>query len=260
MASASASVCRNRNSIHAITEVDITEPRRIMRAHREQTGETLSLTAYVIACLAHAVADHSSLNSFRRGGKLLLLDDVNVSTLVERELGGERIPEPFGIREAQAKSFRQIHEEIRAAQRHVADGLGGLSGMRWVRFIPGFLLRAFIRAASHSLFMMRRFGTVSVTAVGMFGNEALWFIPFSGSTVAVTVGGIVERPLFTDGRIENREHLCLTISFDHDIVDGAPAARFVKSFAELLRSGASLQGEAAIVHGQPADFPEQGHP
>jgi hypothetical protein len=177
MASASASVCRNRNSIHAITEVDITVPRRIMRAHREQTGEPLSLTAYVIACLAHAVADHSSLNSFRRGGKLLLLDDVNVSTLVERELGGERIPEPFGIREAQAKSFRQIHEEIRAAQRHVADGLGGLSGMRWVRFIPGFLLRAFIRAASHSLFMMRRFGTVSVTVGSIVdGAPAVRFV------------------------------------------------------------------------------------
>jgi pyruvate/2-oxoglutarate dehydrogenase complex dihydrolipoamide acyltransferase (E2) component len=65
-------------------------------------------------------------------------------------------------------------------------------------------------------------------------------IPLSGATVAVTVGGIVERPSVSDGRIETREHLCLTVSFNHDIVDGAPAARFLKRFSELLTSSELL--------------------
>lgn len=217
-----------------------------MREHRQRTGESLSLTAFVIACLARAVAEHPHLNSFRKGGKLVLLDDVTISALVERELAGEKVPEPFGIRAAQAKTYRQIHEEIRAAQRHGEDGLGGLSGARWVRFIPGFLLRAFIRAASRSVTIMERFGAIGVTAVGMYGQGALWFIPLSGATVAVTVGSIVERPLAKDGRIEAREHLCLTVTFNHDIVDGAPAARFLKRFSELLGSGEPL-GDATAA-------------
>jgi pyruvate/2-oxoglutarate dehydrogenase complex dihydrolipoamide acyltransferase (E2) component len=237
---AAASVGRERNNIHAITEVDITEPQRLMREHRQRTGERLSLTAFIISCLARAIAENPNLNSFRKGRKLILLDDVTISALVEREIAGEKVPEPFGIRSAQTKTYRQIHDEIRAAQRHGEDGLGGLSGTRWVRFIPGFLMRMFIRAASRSINMMNRFGAVGVTAVGMFGNEALWFIPLSGATVAVTVGGIVERPSASGGRIETREHLCLTVTFNHDIVDGAPAARFLKRFSELLMSSEPL--------------------
>lgn len=240
MVAAAASVGRERNNIHAIIEVDITEPQRLMHEHRQRTGERLSLTAFIISCLARAIAENPNLNSFRKGRKLILLDDVTISSLVEREIAGENVPEPFGIRSAQTKTYRQIHDEIRAAQRHGEDGLGGPSGTRWIRFIPGFLMRMFIRAASRSINMMNRFGAVGVTAVGMFGNEALWFIPLSGATVAVTVGGIVERPSASGGRIESREHLCLTVTFNHDIVDGAPAARFLKRFSELLMSSEPL--------------------
>jgi pyruvate/2-oxoglutarate dehydrogenase complex dihydrolipoamide acyltransferase (E2) component len=245
MLAASVAVDKERHTIHSITEVDITEPRRLIREHRQRTGERLSLTAYVIACLARAVAENPELNSFRRGRTLVILDDVTISVLIERELDGERIPEPLGIRAAQAKTYRQIHDEIRAAQSHEADHLGGLSGMGWVRFIPGFLLRAFIRAASHSVSMAGRYGVVAVTAVGMFGKGPVWFIPLSAATVLVTVGGIVERPAVRDGRLEEREHLCLTVSFDHDLVDGAPAARFISRLTDLIASGEGLL--AAVV-------------
>ena len=241
MVAASAAVGRERNNIHAIIEVDITEPRRLMQEHRQCTGERLSMTAFVITCLARAIAENPNLNSFRKGSKLILLDDVTISCLVEREIAGEKVPEPFGIRAAQAKTYRQIHDEIRAAQQHGEDRLGGLSGTTWFRFIPGFLLRTFIRVASRNIHMMNRFGAVGVTAVGMFGNEAFWCIPLSGATVTVTVGGIVERPIASNGRIEAREHLCLTVTFNHDIVDGAPAARFLKRFSELLRCGEPLR-------------------
>ncbi|MFH1811612.1 MAG: 2-oxo acid dehydrogenase subunit E2 [Pseudomonadota bacterium] len=59
----------------------------------------------------------------------------------------------------------------------------------------------------------------------------------AAATVAVTVGSLFEQPVLRDGQLENREHLCLTLSFDHDVVDGAPAARFMKRFCELLASG-----------------------
>jgi pyruvate/2-oxoglutarate dehydrogenase complex dihydrolipoamide acyltransferase (E2) component len=82
---------------------------------------------------------------------------------------------------------------------------------------------------------------VTVTAVGMHGRGPGWGIPLSVWTVAVTVGGIGRRPILTDGALEAREFLCLTTSFDHDIVDGAPAVRFMSRFAALLRSGDLLR-------------------
>jgi len=43
-----------------------------------------------------------------------------------------------------------------------------------------------------------------------------------------------------DDKIEIREYLNVTISFDHDIVDGAPAARFTQRLKELIESGSGL--------------------
>jgi pyruvate/2-oxoglutarate dehydrogenase complex dihydrolipoamide acyltransferase (E2) component len=250
MVAASASVGREQSNIHTITEVDISEPRRLIRDHAQRTGERLSLTAYITSCLAQTVAEYPNLNSFRKGKKLVILDDVTISVLVEREIHGEIVPENLGIRDAQTKTPWQIHKEIRAAQAHGEDALGGLSGITWLRFIPAFLFRTFIRIASGNIQMMKRYGAIGVTAVGMFGprNQALWAIPLvGGATVGVAVGGIVERPRVNNGQLETREHLCLTISFNHDIVDGAPAARFVKRFSELLMSGELLAGETDIA-------------
>jgi pyruvate/2-oxoglutarate dehydrogenase complex dihydrolipoamide acyltransferase (E2) component len=78
---------------------------------------------------------------------------------------------------------------------------------------------------------------VSVTAVGMFNKDSVWFIPHGTATVLVTVGGISEKVIKVEDNIVAREHLCLTVSFDHNIVDGAPAARFVKQFTETIKNG-----------------------
>ena len=53
-------------------------------------------------------------------------------------------------------------------------------------------------------------------------------------TLSVAVGGIAEKPGVHQGEIVVREYLSLTVSIDHDIVDGAPAARFVQTFRSLI--------------------------
>lgn len=247
MAAASAAVCRRRNTIHTIAEADVTEARSLLREHRARSGESLSFTAYVVACLARTVAEFPEMNALRKGRRLVLLNDVTVGTLVERRIGGELVPEPFGIRAADKLTYRQVHECVRAAQGRADERLGGLSGATWVRFIPSGLFRAFISGAARNVRMAERYGVVTVTAVGMHARSAspFWLVPLSASTVAVAVGGIVERTRVAGGRAETREHLCVTLSFDHDIVDGAPAARFTTRFAEILASGDLLQ---AAVH------------
>jgi pyruvate/2-oxoglutarate dehydrogenase complex dihydrolipoamide acyltransferase (E2) component len=237
MVAASATVGREHNNIHAFTEVDISVPRRRIREHRERTGEQLSLTAYVVACLARAVAEHPAFNARRSGGRLYLLDDVTISVLVERTIDGQNVPDMLVVHAANKRTYRQIHDELREAQRPSAAPLGGLSGMAWLlRLIPSFLFTAFVRLAARNVGMAQRYGVIGVTAVGMFGPGPLWMLPLSGATVAVAVGSIVDRPVWINGQVEAHEHLCLTLSFDHDIIDGAPAARFTKRFAELLKS------------------------
>jgi pyruvate/2-oxoglutarate dehydrogenase complex dihydrolipoamide acyltransferase (E2) component len=54
------------------------------------------------------------------------------------------------------------------------------------------------------------------------------------------VGSITRKPAVVDDRIEPREILNLTIGFNHDVVDGAPAARFVRLLLELIESGYGL--------------------
>ena len=250
MVAASASVGRSQNNIQALTEVDITEPLRIIQEHKQRTGEKLSLTAYIVTCLARSVAGHPRLNAIRKGRKLVVLDDVSIGVVVEREIDGAVVPENMGIQAAQNKTYREICDQIRGAQEQQEEGMGALSNITWVRFIPSFLFRLFIRLASKNLWMIKRFGAVGVTAIGMFcpRDQATWMIPLvGGATVALAVGGIVERPRLMDGELESRKHLCLTFTFNHDIVDGAPAARFLTHFSEMLSSGELLRAETGIA-------------
>lgn len=253
MVAASSAVGREKNTIHLMTEVDITRPRRLMAEHRERTGERLSLTGYVVICLAHALGDFPTFNSFRNGNRLVVLEDVTISVVFEREINGESIPEPVGIQAVNRKTYREVNDELRASQRRSGEPIGAAMGMAWIRFIPGFLLRSFTRLASHNIGVQKRFGVVGVTAVGMFGSGPIWLVPLTGATVTVAIGSIAKRPMFVDGVLREREHLCLTVSFDHDIVDGAPATRFMNRFAEILSSGDAVRGATREADSEPAN-------
>ncbi|MBN1461407.1 MAG: 2-oxo acid dehydrogenase subunit E2 [Armatimonadetes bacterium] len=234
MVAAAATVNRETNVIHLVTEADLTQARLLMASHRERTGERLSLTAYIVTCLARTFDDFPRFNSFRKGSRLIILDDLTISVLIEREIEHQRVPEPIGLRNADRKSFRQIHEELRVAQERTVERLGAASGMGWTHLIPGPLLRTFVRLASRNIGMQKRYGVVSVTAIGMFGRGPLWLVPLTAATVTLAVGGIEKREILVDGVPQSREYLCLTVSFNHDIIDGAPAARFTSRLVELL--------------------------
>lgn len=78
--------------------------------------------------------------------------------------------------------------------------------------------------------MAKRYEKVAVTAVGMFSKEAVWFIPHGSASVLISVGSIINKIIEVEGNYVSREHLCLTASFDHDIIDGSPAMRFLNQF------------------------------
>ena len=106
-------------------------------------------------------------------------------------------------------------------------------GQAWVRFVPGFLLKTMTRVASRDIGIQKRYGVAGVTAVGMFGSGPMWLIPLTGATVTVASVRSRRARRSSTATLQEREHLCLTVSFDHDIVDGAPAARFTSRFARV---------------------------
>jgi pyruvate/2-oxoglutarate dehydrogenase complex dihydrolipoamide acyltransferase (E2) component len=84
-------------------------------------------------------------------------------------------------------------------------------------------------------------GTVFITSVGMFGKgHSGWGIATTPHSLGLVVGSIAWKPAVVEGRIEPREILNLTVLFDHDVVDGAPATRFVRRLVELIESGYGL--------------------
>ena len=116
-----------------------------------------------------------------------------------------------------------------------------MSGLRWFARMPGFVRRIFYFAVFHNPFWLRRvFGTVGVTAVGMFGQGGGWGIPFLMHSLEITLGGIARKPGVVQDCITIRDYLNITVSFDHDVIDGAPAARFASTFKELIESGYGL--------------------
>jgi len=231
-----ASIAGNKkNAIHCVTKIDVTRARIFHKEHLNKTGEKLSFTGFIIKCFAQTIEEFPEMNSFIRRNKLVLLEDINISVLVEREIDGKKVPEPLGLKKVQGKSVKQISDEIREAQNNSGNEIGNLTGSTWINLIPGFLLKTFIRIADRNIKMAIRYGKIAVTAVGMFSNSASWFIPHGTATVLLTIGSITkENFLSEDGSVESKEMLHLTASFDHEIIDGAPAARFMARFEEIL--------------------------
>jgi len=100
-----------------LLEVDVTVPRQFMAEHKQRTGETLSLTGYLVLCLGRAVDENQEVQAYRKGSKqLILFDDVDVGIMVEHKAGEKRGLMGYVVRGANHKTFRQIHDEIRSVQ------------------------------------------------------------------------------------------------------------------------------------------------
>ena len=103
--------------MHGLIEVDVSRARAYLRDQKAKTGEALSFTAFLIACLAQAVEEHKAVQASHKGSKhLILFEEVDVLTYIERGAAGHSLPMPSIIRVANHKTVREIHQEIRAAQ------------------------------------------------------------------------------------------------------------------------------------------------
>lgn len=237
--------------MHGLIEVDVTKARAQLRDVKAKTGESLSFTAFVIGCLGRAVHEHKEVHALWKGRHhLVLFDDVDVLTWIDRDIGGQPVVLPCIVRAADRKTFRQIHDEIRAAQVRDVTTID-VGGAKASQRLPAWLYRPYFSLAipigkRFPRVWRKAWGTVTLSAVGMVGTGAGWGIPPSSPSICwVTVGGIGEKREDVDGQVVTREYLNLTVSVDHNMIDAAPAARFTERLKELIESGYGLTQEEA---------------
>ena len=234
--------------MYGLLEVDVTVPRQFIAGHKARTGEQLSFTGFLVYCLARAVDENREVQAYLKGYKqIVMFDDVNVGLMVEHKAGEKGALMGHIIQGANHKTYRQIHDEIRSVQTAPAPASRGMpTWFRSAMLLPWPLSRLVkvlmgIATRRDPTIRVSASGTVFVTAVGMFGKgHSGWGIATTPHSLGLVVGSTAWKPAVVEGRIEPREILNLTVLFDHDVVDGAPAARFTHRLVVLIESGYGL--------------------
>lgn len=236
------------HTMFGLLEVDVTVPRALIKEHEKHTGETLSFAGFLSYCLGCAVGEDKTIQAYRKGEKqLVLFEDVNVGLMVEHKAGDKTALMGHIIQGANRKTLREIHDEIRRVQSEPAPSDRGMANwFRSLMLLPWPLSKwivALLRFNSrrNPMIAVSMGGTVGLTSVGLFGSgHSGWGLSPTFHPLGLVVGGISWKPTVVDGQIVPHEILNLTVSFDHDIVDGGPATRFVKRLVELIESGYGL--------------------
>ncbi len=188
------------------TEADATGLVDLRAGFKASQGTDAPTYNHMIAKLtALALGEHPALNASWQNGAPHQYESVHLGLAVDTE-GGLLVPV---IRDADSKSLAQIATEARAlalkARRHTL-GPDALQG-----------------------------GTFTISNLGMYGIDAFTPIINLPQAAILGLGRIVEKPAVFQGQVVPRALMALSLTFDHRILDGGPAARFldrVRTFIE----------------------------
>lgn len=182
------------------TEADVTE----MVARRRKLPPEITYTDMITQAVAQALTRHPLLNSRLERDRIMLLPQINIGIAVAIEEG---LLVPV-IRNADRKSLAEV-----AAER-----------ARLVEKAKGRTLTAEELADA----------TFTVTNLGNYGIDSFTPIVQMPQVAILGIGRIVAKPRFAEDGIWNRKLITLSLSFDHRVIDGAPAAAFLHTLTTLL--------------------------
>lgn len=225
-----------KHHVAGLVEADVTEAReRIARGMKE--GREVGFTAWTIKVIGSAIAEHPCVQAINQGtGKQVAFKDVDISVPLEMTVDGMKVPLVSVIRKANAKSVEDIHrelqglkkKEIRSEKDYVLEDRRGRFANKIFFNLPQFVRLAIWKFLLKNPFTVKKnMGTAIVTNVGTAGSISGWIVPKSIHNLCFGIGSLNKRPWIVGGKIEIREILHLTVLFDHDAVDGVPAAKFV---------------------------------
>ena len=226
-----------RFPVHALVELDASEAKRRIEA----ADPRVSWTGFLIATLARAVAAHPEVNARTAGSHILAFDRVDIGATVERHWQGRTVLDIAVVPDADRRTCAEITDLLHRAKY----GPGRPHHQSWLTKqlvrLPGPARRTAIRVAGSRPGVAATFGpAVGITSIGMFSSGWGWAIPLAPLTLIVTVGEVVDRPAVRDGQVVVSPLLPLTLSFDHAVIDGAPAARFAQTLRSLVESAAAF--------------------
>ncbi|MEU2229259.1 2-oxo acid dehydrogenase subunit E2, partial [Streptomyces sp. NPDC018347] len=188
---------------------DVTPSTELLGRLRSSDAFTgLSLTPLTLAAksMVAAIASHPMVNAHwdEARGDAVIDDHVNLGIAVASERGLS-VP---NIKSAETLSLVQLARavtELTVAAR---------AGVTDVHHLTG--------------------GTVTITNVGVFGVDGGIPLLNPGEAVILCLGSVSERPWVIERKIEVRSVATLTLTFDHRVLDGEQAARFLSFVAQML--------------------------
>ncbi len=216
MAGIRAAVARNmHHSLQSMaqltlhTEVDVTELVALYERLKPQLS--LTYTDLVVRACALALQQHPHLNVTLDGDMIRLLPQINIGVAVAIDAG---LVVPILVAADQqsladlAQNRRRLVERARAGQLTAKEMKGG---------------------------------TFTVTNLGAYGIDGFTPIINPPEAAILGVGRIVEKVVVYQGKIAQRAMMVLSLTFDHRLVDGAPAAAFLQTITQLLAEPAPLE-------------------
>lgn len=198
-------------SVTLTTEVDATELVKLRQglknAGQSDSRPIPSYNDLLAKLVAEVLADHPQLNARFEGDEIVTSSAVNVGFAVDTERG---LFVPV-VRDVRAKSIRQI----------AADGAALVERAR--------------NGALHTEDMSG--GTFTITNLGMYEIDAFTPIINLPQCAILGVGRIVPKQVVVDvvaEKVAIRQMMFLSLTFDHRLVDGAPAARFLQQIKRYI--------------------------
>ena len=187
------------------TEVDVTQ--LIDRRQEVRQEFNVTYTDFIVQACAHALRQHPRMNASLEGNIIHVHNDIHVGLAVALDEG---LIVPV-VRDADKKSLKDIAaeaktlaEKARASQLKLEEVSGG---------------------------------TFTVSNLGMYGVDAFTPIINAPQSGILGVGRIVEKPVIHRGEVTRRSMMVLSLTFDHRVIDGAPAGAFLQTVADLLAHG-----------------------
>jgi pyruvate dehydrogenase E2 component (dihydrolipoamide acetyltransferase) len=165
----------------------------------------VSYSAILVKAVASALAEHPRINSSLEGNQVRVFEAINVGLAVATENG---LVVPV-IQDAAKKTFEEVEKVVEDLTSKAKQGK---------------LAREEVSN-----------GTFTITNLGMYEVDS--FIPIINPPEAaiLAVGAIKEKPVVIDGKVEVRPMMTLSLTYDHRIVDGAPAAEFLRKIRDKLQ-------------------------
>lgn len=191
-------------------EVDMTScaafRSQIMPDIEKTHGVRISYNDILIKAAAKALGEHPRLNASLANDEIRLYADKNIGVAVALEEG---LIVPV-VKNSEQKSLGSISAELKQLVERSRTG----------KFTPDDLSG----------------GTFTITNLGAFGIDIFDPIIVTGQAAILGVGRIADKPIVVKKEIVIRSMMNLCLSFDHRILDGAPAARFLQRIKELLEN------------------------